>query len=559
MIKKRNLLWSLVFAIVGNFAMVLTPFYLGLAIDAMVSQGNVDLVLVKTYLSYAVILYIVSFVFVWISNNISFSIASDFVTSIRDKVQNKLATLPLSYLDVHPHGKLTNMLSNDSDLILDGLFQAISKILGGLVIIVVATIFMLRINTTMTFVVYLTLPFVYISSHIVSKVSGASFKSQQDLAGQLNGFVSESIYNHKLILNYNYQETILNRFKSLNDQYNIAGQRAQFTASLTNPTTRVVNNLSYAIVGLVGAMTILNGNLTVGLFTSFISYSLMFAKPFNELSGNLAQVFAAKAGYENIQSLLNIKSEVDTGTQEIMTAGHVSFEDVSFAYQENNPLIENLDLEVKPKQKIAIVGPTGAGKSTLINILMRYYEVDSGKVYLDGVDIRQLSRQSLHENISIVLQDPWLFEGTILENLKYGREDATMDAVIEAAKAADVHEFISSLDKGYETMIQKGARNISGGQKQLLTIARALLQGGPILILDEATSNIDSLTEKRIQSVFTTIMKQHTTFFIAHRLSTVIDSDLILVMKQGNIVEKGTHRELIDKKGFYYTLYQSQF
>lgn len=559
MIKKRNLLWSLVFAIVGNFAMVLTPFYLGLAIDAMVSQGNVDLVLVKTYLSYAVILYIVSFVFVWISNNISFSIASDFVTSIRDKVQNKLATLPLSYLDVHPHGKLTNMLSNDSDLILDGLFQAISKILGGLVIIIVATIFMLRINTTMTFVVYLTLPFVYISSHIVSKVSGASFKSQQDLAGQLNGFVSESIYNHKLILNYNYQETILNRFKILNDQYNIAGQRAQFTASLTNPTTRVVNNLSYAIVGLVGAMTILNGNLTVGLFTSFISYSLMFAKPFNELSGNLAQVFAAKAGYENIQSLLNIKSEVDTGTQEIMTAGHVSFEDVSFAYQENNPLIENLDLEVKPKQKIAIVGPTGAGKSTLINILMRYYEVDSGKVYLDGVDIRQLSRQSLHENISIVLQDPWLFEGTILENLKYGREDATMDAVIEAAKAADVHEFISSLDKGYETMIQKGARNISGGQKQLLTIARALLQGGPILILDEATSNIDSLTEKRIQSVFTTIMKQHTTFFIAHRLSTVIDSDLILVMKQGNIVEKGTHRELMDKKGFYYTLHQSQF
>ena len=559
MIKKRNLLWSLVFAIVGNFAMVLTPFYLGLAIDAMVSQGNVDLVLVKTYLSYAVILYIVSFVFVWISNNISFSIASDFVTSIRDKVQNKLATLPLSYLDVHPHGKLTNMLSNDSDLILDGLFQAISKILGGLVIIIVATIFMLRINTTMTFVVYLTLPFVYISSHIVSKVSGASFKSQQDLAGQLNGFVSESIYNHKLILNYNYQETILNRFKILNDQYNIAGQRAQFTASLTNPTTRVVNNLSYAIVGLVGAMTILNGNLTVGLFTSFISYSLMFAKPFNELSGNLAQVFAAKAGYENIQSLLNIKSEVDTGTQEIMTAGHVSFEDVSFAYQENNPLIENLDLEVKPKQKIAIVGPTGAGKSTLINILMRYYEVDSGKVCLDGVDIRHLSRQSLHENISIVLQDPWLFEGTILENLKYGREDATMDAVIEAAKAADVHEFISSLDKGYETMIQKGARNISGGQKQLLTIARALLQGGPILILDEATSNIDSLTEKRIQSVFTTIMKQHTTFFIAHRLSTVIDSDLILVMKQGNIVEKGTHRELMDKKGFYYTLYQSQF
>lgn len=559
MIKKRNLLWSLVFAIVGNFAMVLTPFYLGLAIDAMVSQGNVDLVLVKTYLSYAVILYIVSFVFVWISNNISFSIASDFVTSIRDKVQNKLATLPLSYLDVHPHGKLTNMLSNDSDLILDGLFQAISKILGGLVIIIVATIFMLRINTTMTFVVYLTLPFVYISSHIVSKVSGASFRSQQDLAGQLNGFVSESIYNHKLILNYNYQETILNRFKSLNDQYNIAGQRAQFTASLTNPTTRVVNNLSYAIVGLVGAMTILNGNLTVGLFTSFISYSLMFAKPFNELSGNLAQVFAAKAGYENIQSLLNIKSEGDTGTQEIMTAGHVSFEDVSFAYQENNPLIENLDLEVKPKQKIAIVGPTGAGKSTLINILMRYYEVDSGKVYLDGVDIRQLSRQSLHENISIVLQDPWLFEGTILENLKYGREDATMDAVIEAAKAADVHEFISSLDKGYETMIQKGARNISGGQKQLLTIARALLQGGPILILDEATSNIDSLTEKRIQSVFTTIMKQHTTFFIAHRLNTVVDSDLILVMKQGNIVEKGTHRELMDKKGFYYTLYQSQF
>ena len=235
------------------------------------------------------------------------------------------------------------------------------------------------------------------------------------------------------------------------------------------------------------------------------------------------------------------------------------FDDVTFSYDEKNPLIENLDLKVKPKQKIAIVGPTGAGKSTLINILMRYYEVDGGHVYLDGCEIRNLTRQSLHENISIVLQDPWLFEGTILENIRYGKPNASMDEVIEAAQSADCHEFIMSLDKGYETQILKGASNISGGQKQLITIARALLVGGPILILDEATSNIDSLTEKKIQSVFTKIMKNHTSFFVAHRLSTVVDSDLILVMKSGEIIEKGTHQALMDKRGFYYTLYQSQF
>lgn len=559
MFKKRHVLISLILAIVGNLSMVVTPYYLGLAIDQMLGKNAVDFMLVRRYLLIAVGLYGISFLFVWLSNNVAFQMASDVVYKIREKIQHKLAHLPLAYLDRNAHGRLTNMLSNDSDLILDGLFQALSQIMGGIVVIIVASIFMWNISVVMTLVVFGTVPLVYFSSYLVSKSSSASFMQQQALAGKLNGFVSESIFNHKLIINYNYQSVILERFEKLNDEYNKVGKKAQFTSSLTNPTTRVVNNISYTILGFVGALTILGGNLTVGLFTSFIAYSLMFSKPFNELSGNLSQVFAARAGYKTIQTLLNETIEVDDGKNAIQSSGEVIFDGVTFSYDKRNPLIENLDLKVKPKQKIAIVGPTGAGKSTLINILMRYYEVDDGRVYLDGCEIRNLTRQSLHENISIVLQDPWLFEGTILENIRYGKPDASMDEVIEAAQSADCHEFIMSLDKGYETQIQKGASNISGGQKQLITIARALLVGGPILILDEATSNIDSLTEKKIQSVFTKIMKNHTSFFVAHRLSTVVDSDLILVMKSGEIIEKGTHQALMDKRGFYYTLYQSQY
>ena len=555
---KVKVFLSLVFATIGNLALVLTPFYLGKAIDAMVSKAVVFSEVLSN-LKIALLLYIVNFIFVWISNYISFMISANSVSKIRDEITDKLMSLPLSYLDQKAHGKLGNLISNDSELILDGLFQMLSQILGGLVILVSATFFMSRIHVGMTFLVYLTVPFVYLSSHWVSKSSIKAFKKQQEIAGTLNGFVNERIHNHELVLNTNYQDVIIEQFENINDAYNEVGQKAQFISSLTNPTSRVVNNLSYGVLGLVGALSILKGELTVGFFTSFLSYSMMFSKPFNELSANLSQVFAAKASLDTIEHVLGEEIIQDRGVMAIESEGNVLFENVSFSYDKKRPLIQDINLNVTSKQKIAIVGPTGAGKSTLINILMRYYEVDQGDVFLDGVSLYDLSRKNLHKNISVVLQEPWLFEGTIEENIRYGKKDASMEEIIEACKKADCHEMIMRFDKGYQTKIHRGATNISKGQMQLLTIARALIMDASILILDEATSNIDALTEKRIQKVFTKIMKEHTSFFVAHRLSTVIDSDVILVMRDGAIIEKGNHQELLAQNGFYKTLFESQY
>ncbi|HZJ87467.1 MAG TPA: ABC transporter ATP-binding protein [Erysipelothrix sp.] len=557
--KKMVVLLSLTFALIGNLAMVVTPFYLGQAIDHMIGKNNVAYTLVGHYLKTALLLYLISFVFVWLSNYISFVVSSTITEEIRHEIQTKLAHLPLSYLDTHAHGTLANMISNDSDLILDGYFQLLSQILGGVVVILAASVLMFRINGFMTLIVFATIPFVYLSSHLVSKSSIDAFSKQTHVSGALNGFVHEAIYNHDLVLNMNYQDTVEAKFEVLNKDYNKIGQKAQFVSSLTNPTTRVVNNISYALLGLSGAVAILSNSLTVGLFTSFLSYSMMFSKPFNELSANLSTVFQGKASMDKVAELLSEEEIIDKGTKDISSNGHVVFDDVDFSYNKSKPLITSLNLDIKPKQKIAIVGPTGAGKSTLINILMRYYEVDGGEVLIDGVDIRHLSRESLHDNLSIVLQDPWLFEGTVLENVRYGKPDASLEDVIEACKQADCHDMIERFDKGYDTMISQGATNISQGQMQLLTIARALLFGGSILILDEATSNIDSLTEKKIQNVFTEIMKEHTSFFVAHRLSTVVDSDVILVMKDGAIIEQGTHKALLNLNGFYKKLYESQY
>lgn len=556
--KKLAVLTSLLFATVGNFAMVLTPFYLGSAIDAMLDK-NVQFVVVKENLVLVLLLYIISFIFVWLSNYISFVVGSNVVYNLRNKVQEKLFVLPQSYLDQHAHGKLTNLISSDSDLILDGIFQLLSQILGGLVVIVTATIFMLQIHVGMSFVVFLTIPFVYLSSYWVSKYSIKHFRTQQQLSGKLNGYVNQVIQNHELILNMNYQEEIQKVFENLNSDLNKTGRKAQFVSSLSNPTTRVVQNVSYGLLGLVGAMSIIKGNLSLGLFTSFLSYSTLFSKPFNELSSNLSQVFSAKASLDLITAFLNEKEIDDQGTQSIQSGGEIKFESVNFSYSKKQSLIQDLNLDVASKQKIAIVGPTGSGKSTLINILMRYYDVDSGNILIDGVNLYDLTRENLYHNIALVLQDPWLFEGSILDNIRYGKKDATVEEVMQAAQKADIHDTIMRMDKGYNTKINYGGQNISKGQMQLLTIARALIMEAPILILDEATSSIDSLTEKRIQSVFTQIMESQTSFFIAHRLHTVMDSDLILVMRNGHLVEKGSHEELMGLNGFYKELFESQF
>ena len=398
----------------------------------------------------------------------------------------------------------------------------------------------------------------YLSAKLITQRSLKLHRLQQHLSANLSGLSSEAINNSQLIMSYNYQDDIKQKFDVINQELRNVSEKAVFIAALPNPTTRVVNNIGYMLIGLTGAYAVFNFGLSVGFLTSFVSYSIMFSKPFNELSGIVSQISAAKAGYERIQSFLKMNDEEDPKEKVLLQGKTISFEDVSFSYDGTHMIIKDLNLDVEEKSKVAIVGPTGAGKSTLINLLMKYYEVSSGSLKIDNVDTHLISKASSRNLMSIVLQDPWLFNGTIKDNIKYGRPEASDQSVMDAASKAGVHDYITSLDKGYDTIVEIGSKNISLGQRQMITIARALLVDSPIIILDEATSSLDVVTEQEIQKVFTTIMKEKTSFFIAHRLNTVIDSDVILVMKDGRLIEQGNHQSLMNQKGFYYQMYISQ-
>ena len=502
-------------------------------------------------------MYGLNFVFSFVSNLVSNRVSVSIVKDLRFEAHQHLNNISLSSLDASNKGDLANMFASDGEYILDGLYQFLTQFLGGVFVVIISMVFMLSISPLMTAIVVAFVPVVFLTSSWVSKYSTALFRKQQAIAGELRDSTATLVDQHELVLSYSYQDNIREEFVELNDRLVGVAERAQFISAITNPTTRVVNNISYLLMGLSGAYVVNRYGLSIGLLMSFISYSMMFAKPFNEVSAVISQVSLGRASFARIQDFLNIKKEVDSNNQVSLAGDHISFKDVNFSYTEGVELIKNLNLEIEPLSKVAIVGPTGSGKSTLINLLMRFNDVDSGSISIDGSRVSDVSRASVRDVMGIVLQDPWLFEGSIYENIAYGKPNASEEDVFEAARLAGCYDFITSLDKGFETLVS--GSNISLGHRQMITIARCLIADSPILILDEATSSIDSLSEKHIQSVFSRIMASHTSFFVAHRLSSVVDSNMILVMREGQLVEQGTHVELMNLKGFYHELFMSQF
>ena len=554
-----KLVVALVLSLISSYFLVLSPRYIGNAVDLMIGKDNVELSSVIKILKKTGVLFVLYFLMTWLVSYIANNIAITFVKELRNELQKKINRASLSYLDTHPHGNILNLFSVDSELLTDGIFQFLSQLTSGIFVVIISFIFMWNVNPWMSLLVLAMVPIMYFTSRAIAKRSLNLYRQQQRLSGDLSAHISESMINHELILSNNFQESSFEEFEDIHREYNKVGEKAQILGALVNPTVRVGNNFTFALVGLMGGYMALNQGLSVGALTAFISYSVLFSKPFNEFSAIISQIMSAKASYERITKALELPLEIDNGDEIALLGEEIVFNNVDFSYIEGKKIIKDLSLNIPPLSKVAIVGPTGAGKSTLINILMRFYDVDSGSINIDGYNTKEVSKKSLRSIMSIVLQDPWLFEGTIRDNIKYGNPSASDEEMIEAAKQAGCYDYIMSLDNKFETIIDSGSNNMSTGQKQMVTIARAILVDSPIIILDEATSNVDILTEYKIQEVFRNIMSSRTSFFVAHRLSTVVDSNIILVMKDGKLVEQGSHEELMKQEGFYHELFLSQF
>ncbi len=559
---RAQLIVVFIFAILGNTLSIFSPLLTGQAIDKIIGVAQVDFKgLIKIIILLSVI-YVFSGLFQWLMSVVSSVAANNTIHDIRKEAFDKLNTLPLKYFDGAAHGDIISRLTNDIDAVSDGLFQGITQVMSAAVIIAGCFIFMLTISPVITLTVVFITPLCFFIAAFIARHSRRMFAEQSKTVGELNGYVEEIIGNQKIVKAFSYEEKSLEQFREINNRLYKAGQKAQWYSSLTNPTTRLVNNAAYVAVTVIGGFMALSGRLSVGNIASFLIYSNQFAKPINEITSIASQIQSAFASAERVFALLDLEREKPALIpEEDLTncEGTVSFKQVSFSYRPEVPLIKNLNLKVDKGNMIAIVGPTGSGKTTLVNLLMRFYDVNSGEIRIDGKDICHINRDNLRKAIGMVLQESWLFSGTVAENIAYGRPEAAGEDIVKAAKAARAHGFIKRLPKGYDTMIDEDGGNLSQGQKQLLTIARVILIDPPMLILDEATSSIDTRTEINIQKAFTKMMEGRTSFVIAHRLSTIKEADTILVLQQGDIVEQGSHEELLDKKGFYYTLYQSQF
>ena len=554
-------LCSLIVAAVSVAAQLYIPILCGDAIDAMLGAGNVQMASVLKIIARILIVAAAAALAQWLlsvcNNRITFSVSRD----LRNAALRKIQSLPLSYLDSHPSGDIVSRMIADVDTFADGLLMGFTQLFSGLLTIFGTLLFMLSENVPITLVVVCITPLSLVVASFLAKRSYGYFQSQTRVRGEQTALVNEMIEGQKVVQAFGHEAESLASFDEVNTRLQDVSLKAIFFSSLTNPATRFVNNIVYAGVGLVGAVYAVRGGITIGQLSVFLSYANQYTKPFNEISGVVTELQNALACAARVFELLDAEDQIPEADHaaQLVPDGHVQLENVSFRYLPDRPLIEGLSLDVKPGQRIAIVGPTGCGKTTLINLLMRFYDVNGGSIKVSGTDIRDVTRASLRGSYGMVLQDTWLRAGTIRENIAYGKPDATEEEVIAAAKAAHAHSFIRRLPNGYDTVIAEDGGNISQGQKQLLCIARVMLCLPPMLILDEATSSIDTRTEVRIQKAFARMMQGRTSFIVAHRLSTIREADVILVMKDGHIVEQGNHDQLLAQGGFYAKLYNSQF
>ncbi len=559
---KYFLALSMLFAIISVALTLYAPILIGNAIDCIVSPGNVDFSLMSKILIKLVIVIAITALAQWLMNICNNKIVYNVSRDMRQKAFDKIENLPCSYLDSHSKGDIVSRVINDVDQLSDGLLLGFTQFFSGVITIIGTICFMLSINPWITLVVVVVTPLSFFIAKFIATRTYKMFSLQSQARGEQTSFIDEMVSNQKVADAYNMSEKNLTRFDEINNRLAEYSLKATFFSSITNPTTRFVNAIVYAAVALFGAFLVINGSITVGILSSFLAYANQYTKPFNEITSVVTELQNALACAARVLNLIEEESVVlDRENAKVLThaEGDVEIRHLAFSYSPDKPLITDLNLNVKKGMTVAIVGPTGCGKTTLINLLMRFYDANSGSILLDGTNVLDITRKSLRQNIGMVLQDTWLKSGTIAENIRLANPNATDEEVVNAAKAAHAHSFIRRLPNGYDTFIGEDGGSLSQGQKQLLCITRLMLSPPPILILDEATSSIDTRTEIRIQKAFNELMKGRTTFIVAHRLSTIKNADIILVMNDGDIVEQGNHRELFEKKGFYYTLYNSQF
>lgn len=559
---KWSVIFSVLFAAITVALTLYAPILVGRAIDYILAPGQVDFITISKILMKIGIIIMLTAVSQWIMNIINNRVTYKVVKDIRTRAFRQLQILPLKYIDSHQHGDIISRVIADVDQFSEGLLMGFTQLFTGVITILGTLLFMLSLNVYITIVVVLITPLSLFVANYIAKKTYHMFKAQSETKGDMTSLINEMLGNQKIVKAFGQEKEVIGQFEEINGRLQKCSLKAIFFSSITNPATRFVNSLVYALVGITGALAGIYGLISVGQLSSFLSYANQYTKPFNEISGVITELQNALASAARVFELIDEEPQVpdkEEAKELMKVKGQVNLKGVAFSYNPEVSLIENLNLDVQPGQRVAIVGPTGCGKSTLINLLMRFYDVNKGNIQVENIDIRDITRKSLRKNYGMVLQETWLRSGTIWENISYGKPDATKEEIIQAAKQAHAHSFIERMSNGYDTIISEDGGNLSQGQKQLLCIARVMLCLPPMLILDEATSSIDTRTEIKIQRAFVKMMNGRTSFIVAHRLSTIKEADMILVMKDGKIIEKGTHESLLEEKGFYAQLYNSQF